>query len=227
MSPPPDDERLARRAFLKTTLATSTLLFGAGCAEAEEAAPSAPLDAPPFVEAEEALRKDGGADASTPSCEETEDDPLGPYYRPGAPTRTSLVTPGMRGYRLVVEGRIRAAGGICAGLGGATVDVWQADHAGAYDLVGDVLRGVFVADGAGAYRVETIVPGRYLDGDRYRPRHLHVIVRAPGRPPLVTQLYFAGDPYNASDGMFKPSLALEVRATGLGSYVAAFDFVLR
>lgn len=227
MSPPPDDELLARRAFLKTTLATSTLVFGVGCAATEEAEPSAPAEEPPFAGAEEELRKDGGADASTPSCEETEDDPLGPYYRAGAPTRTSLVTPGMRGYRLVVEGRVRRAGAACAGLAGATVDVWQADHAGAYDQVGYTLRGVFVADAAGAYRLETIVPGRYLDGDHYRPRHLHVIVRAPGRPPLVTQLYFAGDPYNASDSMFKPTLALKVRASGLGAYVASFDFVLR
>ena len=36
-----------------------------------------------------------------------------------------------------------------------------------------------------------------------RTPHIHVLVAAPGRgEPLVTQLYLAGEPLNARDGLF-------------------------
>ena len=39
------------------------------------------------------------------------------------------------------------------------------------------------------------MPGRYLNGNQYRPSHIHFRVTAPDHVELVTQLYFQGDPY--------------------------------
>jgi protocatechuate 3,4-dioxygenase beta subunit len=171
------------------------------------------------------------ADVPTPSCEEEEtpEDRMGPYYTAGAPFRTSLVDEGMVGTRLVIRGRVRATRSsrsqAIRGLGGAIVDVWQANDAGEYDNVGFTLRGKFLADAEGNFCIETIVPGRYLDGDGYRPRHLHVIVTAEGHAPVTTQIYFAGDPFNAGDIGFKESLMLTPVAA-LDGDETAFDFVL-
>ena len=52
----------------------------------------------------------------------------------------------------------------------------------------------------GAYAFQTIRPVPYPG----RTPHIHVAVAAPGRrePPLVTQLYVAGEPLNERDGLF-------------------------
>lgn len=169
-------------------------------------------------------------DDRTPSCEEeTPEDRMGPYYMPGAPIRTTLVAEGTPGRRLVIRGRVRAvrshAHESIRGLGRAIVDVWQANDVGEYDNEGFTLRGRFIADADGVFCVETIVPGRYLDGDGYRPRHLHVIVTAEDHAPVTTQIYFAGDPFNASDVGFKESLMITPEA-GPDRDEATFDFVL-
>src|SRR5262245_18253025 len=50
----------------------------------------------------------GGADAGlegpTPACEETDDNILGPFYRPNAPLRTDLNVHGRPGLSLRLEG---------------------------------------------------------------------------------------------------------------------------
>ena len=55
-------------------------------------------------------------------------------------------------------------------LPGALLDVWQADHAGHYDIKEPAnltdrtpfrLRGRLLTDAQGRYEIETIVPGRY------------------------------------------------------------------
>ena len=119
-----------------------------------------------------------------------------------------------------------STGKACTALSGAEVDVWQANDAGGYDNAGFTLRGVFVSDASGKFRIETILPGRYLDGASYRPRHIHVIVRAQGRAELTTQLYFEGDPYNATDSLFQESLMMSPASDGAGGQASSFDFVL-
>jgi len=231
---------VSRRTFLEHVAGAGALLLGAAACSSADAEPSDPRagsssGSPGATPPPGAAAADGGAanDASagprapTPTCDDpTDDDPEGPYYTPGAPKRSSLVASGMVGTRLVLSGRVLAAGAACSPLAGAEIDVWQANDAGDYDNVGFTLRGVVVADASGGYRLETIVPGRYLNGGSYRPRHIHVIVRAPGRASLTTQLYFAGDPFNAADGMFKPSLLLTPTDAGAGVQSATFDFVL-
>jgi catechol 1,2-dioxygenase len=69
------------------------------------------------------------------------------------------------------------------------------------------------------------VPGRYLNGRRYRPTHVHVKLRAAGHRELTTQLYFEGDPYNAGDDFIVSSLIMKHTKQD-GARRASFDFVL-
>ena len=96
---------------------------------------------------------------------------------------------------------------------------------GEYDNDGYRFRGALTTDAQGRWELRTIVPGRYLNGDRYRPAHVHVKLRAAGYRALTTQLYFAGDPYNDGDPFIVPSLIMQ-HAREASVRRAAFDFVL-
>lgn len=65
----------------------------------------------------------------------------------------------------------------------------------------------------------TVWPGQYDIGKgQRRPSHIHIKVSAPGFEDLTTQMYFEGDPHNASDRWFDPSRAvnaIEKNGTGL------------
>ncbi|MGH7354238.1 MAG: intradiol ring-cleavage dioxygenase [Candidatus Rokuibacteriota bacterium] len=160
------------------------------------------------------------AQAAAPACgSTTRSQTEGPFYKAGAPRRTSLVEPGMTGERIVVAGRVLTAE--CVPIPGAILDVWHADDRGHYDNTGYRLRGRLATDDAGRFRFETIVPAAYVG----RTRHFHVKVEAPGRPPLTTQLYFPAEPGNARDGIFDPALVMRVQESPQGK-VAVFDFVL-
>lgn len=76
------------------------------------------------------------------------------------------------------------------------VEVWQADHAGLYDLEGYRYRSQLVAGPDGTYRFETVMPGHYPGR---QAQHIHYRVSAPGAKTLVTQLYFATDPVFEGD----------------------------
>jgi protocatechuate 3,4-dioxygenase beta subunit len=149
----------------------------------------------------------------------TADNIEGPFYRPGAPHRAVLVRDGDRGDRFVVSGVVQSTD--CHPIAGAEMEIWQADARGDYDNAGFHFRGALTTDAHGRWELHTIVPGRYLNGDRYRPSHIHVKLHAGGYKPLTTQLYFAGDPYNDGDPFIVPSLVMQ-HAHGR----ATFDFVL-
>lgn len=206
---------ISRRAFLAGTVGVSAMSLLPGCERA--AAPSA---------------IDLGAATDllpTPACEETEDQILGPFYRDGAPMRATLAGAG-GGEALVVRGVVLGTDASCAPLAGALLDVWQADASGAYDTATADFgwRGKLLTDDNGRYTLTTILPGRYLNGDVYRPRHLHLKVSAAGHAPLTTQLYFAGDPFLATDPFFHPSLVIPIaRASADGPWEGTFPIVLR
>lgn len=63
----------------------------------------------------------------------------GPFYKPDAPERSSLVEPDMGGTRLVLSGYVLAPN--CEPLPNALLDFWQADDQGQYDNAGYRLRG--------------------------------------------------------------------------------------
>jgi hypothetical protein len=75
----------------------------------------------------------------------------------------------------------------------AEIDIWHANDAGQYDNDGYNLRGKVYSNAQGFYIFETILPGKYLNGSIFRPRHIHLKVKPPGFADLTTQLYFEGD----------------------------------
>jgi protocatechuate 3,4-dioxygenase beta subunit len=224
------DKTLGRRAFLGIGAAGAAGLLVGGCAT-DGAARDAALpvgDGPPAGGDGSLVVADAGGAflCETPSCDDdepTEPNIEGPFYRSGAPERADLTEPGLEGTRLTVRGRVYSTS--CAPLAGALLDVWQATVAGDYPR-GWVLRGRLWTDASGCYELRTIVPGRYLNGPTYRPAHIHVKASAPGHNLITTQLYFAGDPYNASDPFIRPSLIMTLADAGEGERAAIFDFVL-
>jgi len=180
-------------------------------------------------------------------CLPTSANVLGPFYRTGAPARSKLPEPGEEGEVLAVSGTVY--GPDCrTPLPGTLLDVWQADHAGHYDIKEPAnltdrtqfrLRGRLLTDAQGRYEIETIVPGRYpippgLPGleqyaGRTRPAHIHFIIMHPLYGPLTTQLYFKGDPYLSQDPWAKPSLAIDLESQGTGAakrFRGVFNIVL-
>ena len=81
----------------------------------------------------------------------------------------------------------------CKPLPNALLDVWQADHHGEYDE--KLGRARVRAGSDGAFSFTTTRPAPY----GMRPAHIHFIVSADRKKPLVTQLYFEGDPYLDKD----------------------------
>jgi protocatechuate 3,4-dioxygenase beta subunit len=146
---------------------------------------------------------------------------LGPFHRPDAPELPlgSSIAGQTPGEPVIVRGRVLAPGGIP--IPGASLDVWQSDAEGRYDLQmadldGMALRGVFRTDREGGFNFRTIKPSYYpipYDGPvgqmliamgrhPYRPAHIHFIVSAPGYKPVTTELFAEGDPYLDSDAVF-------------------------
>ena len=189
-------ERGSRRVFLIASLSVG-VAWAAGLVSGARAATAC-----------------GGEGTVTPPQTE------GPYFKPNSPARASLIEPGIPGTRLVVEGSVLTAD--CKPVPRALLDFWQADAGGRYDNDGQRLRGHQLADEAGRYRLETVVPAQYPG----RTRHIHVKVQAPGRPALTTQLYFPGESANQRDGIFDPKLVMKIRDVE-GGKIGAFDFVLR
>ena len=119
---------------------------------------------------------------------------LGPFFKKGAPNTPRLHKPGDPGFPLRVVGRVLNTRG--EKIPGAHVDVWHADHAGLYDIQGYRYRAKVEIGEASDYTLETIMPGHYPD----RPaQHIHYLITAPGHRTLITQAYFATDPFFEGD----------------------------
>jgi catechol 1,2-dioxygenase len=124
------------------------------------------------------------------------------------------------GEPLSIAGRVTATSD-CRPIADATLDIWQTNARGLYsNLLGLEdpsrpgafnLRGRMKCDHEGAYRFQSVVPGRYpLFWPLTRPRHIHVIVTHPQFEPLTTQIYFEGDKYNRSDPWWHESLTIRL-----------------
>ena len=105
----------------------------------------------------------------------TPSDALGPFYKPGAPLRSSV------GQGYVLSGRVLSARDGSA-LPGAVLELWLAGPDGDY---ADDYWASILADAEGRYRFTSHVPGPYAG----RPPHLHLRVSAAGHETLVTQHY--------------------------------------
>ncbi len=118
----------------------------------------------------------------------------GPFYTENAPllSDNQLAKAEEEGTRIVISGRVINLG--CSEfIPNTEVDIWHADAAGDYDNDGFNLRGRTHSNEQGFYMFETIWPGKYLNGNQFRPAHIHFKITPPGFNPLITQLYFEGD----------------------------------
>jgi hypothetical protein len=105
----------------------------------------------------------------------TPSDALGPFYKPGAPVRSSVG----QGYAL--SGRVLSSRDGRA-LPGAVVELWLAGPDGEYS---DDYRATLIADAEARYRFTSHLPVAYAG----RPPHIHLRVSAAGHETLVTQHY--------------------------------------
>ncbi len=143
----------------------------------------------------------------------------GPYYRVNPPLTQNFRPDGL-GTPLDVRGVVRDVN--CNPIVGADVDFWHADNAGAYDNSTYRFRGHFPVNSDGSYFLETILPGLYPG----RTRHIHFKVRPPGGSVLTSQLYFPGEPGNASDGIYNPALLMTMSTAPDGDTVGTYHFTL-
>jgi catechol 1,2-dioxygenase len=152
----------------------------------------------------------------------TESTVLGPFHVEGAPRKANgadICLDG-KGEPLFVSGRVTDTAG--RPIAAASLDVWQANDEGFYDvqqkgIQPDMnLRGLFTADADGRYWFRTAKPRYYSIPDDgpvgqllrkmgrhpYRPAHIHFIVAAEGFKPVVTHIFPPDCPYLGSDAVF-------------------------
>jgi hydroxyquinol 1,2-dioxygenase len=154
---------------------------------------------------------------------------LGPFHIAGSPELEfgADMSDGLPGTPLYVSGTVRDLDG--KPVGGAVLDVWQADTEGAYEAQLDVdearLRAKYTSREDGSYCVRTIAPRGYsipVDGpvgeliewtetSHYRPAHVHFLLDVPGYEPLITHLFQEGAEYLDSDVVFGTKQELVVR----------------
>jgi protocatechuate 3,4-dioxygenase beta subunit len=147
---------------------------------------------------------------------------LGPFHVADAPVLemgANICLDG-KGEPMLVHGRVTDTEG--RPVAGCTLDVWQANDEGFYDVQQKGiqpdfnLRGVFRTGADGAYRFRAVKPKMYgipddgpvgrllaaLGRHPMRPAHLHYILTAPGFRKLTTHIFDPADPYIASDAVF-------------------------
>jgi catechol 1,2-dioxygenase len=166
----------------------------------------------------------------------TENTILGPFYVENPPYRANgdnICLDG-KGEPLVVNGRVVDTAG--NPIAGATVDAWQTNDDGFYDvqqkgIQPDMnLRGVFTTDVDGRYGFRSVKPRYYpipFDGPvgkllgamqrgPNRAAHIHFIVKAQGFETVITHVFPPDCPYLEQDAVFgvKETLIGDFRQTG-------------
>ncbi|HEX8330886.1 MAG TPA: hypothetical protein VF629_25365 [Hymenobacter sp.] len=142
----------------------------------------------------------------------TSTDILGPFYRPGAPLRQNLNPPDFQGEVLQLFGTIYKEDGKTP-MPNCLVEVWQCWADGLYDTVSNdfTYRGSQQVGRDGKYRFTITKPvPEPVDAASsvFRPAHIHLRISAIGGQDLITQIYFAGDPYLDGGPSTKPPLAV-------------------
>ena len=147
---------------------------------------------------------------------------LGPFYRQDSPVMKlgdTIATKPTNGMEVVLYGQVKDSEG--KGVAGASIEIWQPDETGNYDLQKHDpsemdLRGHFHADADGRFYMRTVAPLGYMipmDGPvgdmiraqrrhGYRPAHIHFVVGAPGYREVVTAVYLGNDDHIDSDTVF-------------------------
>ena len=124
----------------------------------------------------------------------------------------------------------------------AQLEIWQCDANGRYHHPDDKRDappddnfqgyGRFLTGDDGAYRFRTIKPVHYSS----RTAHIHFKISGPGVEPLTTQMYIAGEPRNARDGLYnrirdqalrdRITIQFEEEPSETAELIARFDIVL-
>ena len=151
----------------------------------------------------------------------TEATVFGPFHVADAPAfdHDEDISGGAPGEPLFVTATVKGLDG--APVAGATIDVWQSDEEGFYDVQRPELgepraRGVLHSDAQGRFSFRSILPVAYpipTDGPvgkmlvatgrhPWRPAHVHFMIQASGYETLITHVFRAGDPYLDSDVVF-------------------------
>ena len=147
---------------------------------------------------------------------------LGPFFLPNAPSfaNGADIAKGVAGEPLYVSGRILDTDR--RPVPKATINVWQSDERGLYDVQGDMAkdgmraRGQLRSEPDGRYSFWTVVPAEYPvpnDGGMgdlvkhtsnrgWRPAHVHFMIDAEGHDTLVTQICVRGSKYLDEDTAF-------------------------
>jgi hydroxyquinol 1,2-dioxygenase len=151
----------------------------------------------------------------------TESTVFGPFFVADAPHagHGDDIAAGAPGAPCLMSGRILSVDG--TPLGGAVIDVWQADDDGLYDvqrpeLDGPRGRAQLRARDDGSFSFWSVLPVAYpipqdgpvgellAAGGRgpMRPAHVHFRIQAPGHATLTTHVFAAGDEYLDRDAVF-------------------------
>ena len=131
---------------------------------------------------------------------ETTNDILGPFYRENAPLRYDMTYENLKGNVIELKGKVYQSDCETV-LKDALVEIWHCDTEGNYDNNSDDFqhRARWKTDEKGEYAFKTILPGKYLNGQLYRPAHIHFRVTADNHKELISQIYFQGDPHIEED----------------------------
>jgi hydroxyquinol 1,2-dioxygenase len=150
----------------------------------------------------------------------TEPTVFGPFFVEEAPEigYGGDIAQGAQGEPCWVEGQVTDTRG--RPLGGATIEVWEADGDGFYDVQyrdgRTAGRARMTADTEGRYGFWSVKPVPYpIPGDGpvgellaaagrspMRPAHIHFMVSSAGHRTLVTHVFLAGGPHLGDDAVF-------------------------
>ncbi|KIW10349.1 hypothetical protein PV08_11311 [Exophiala spinifera] len=151
----------------------------------------------------------------------TESSVLGPFHNDAAilDNGASIGSEGVVGEPMLIHGTVRSTDG--EPIDGATVDVWETNGNGFYDMQdpnrdGPDCRGIFRTDAQGRYyllgvkSVDYNIPNegpvgkllKVLDRNVTRPAHVHFQLRHPAYLDLTTALYSAESEHITTDPVF-------------------------
>jgi hydroxyquinol 1,2-dioxygenase len=164
----------------------------------------------------------------------TDNTVLGPFYVPQSPSYsngTNIALDG-KGDPVLVEGRVTDGQG--NPVVGASIEVWQANDDGFYDVQQKGiqpewnLRGQFTSEQDGTFWFQSVKPLHYpiphdgpvgrmlaaLGRGPIRPAHMHFIVTASGFDTVTTHIFTPDCPYLSQDPVFgvKESLIADFKA---------------
>ena len=134
------------------------------------------------------------SDTEAPKRPPTPMDELGPFYKRQSPLGNTMRRPGDPGMPLEVDGIVYSTRGEV--IPSASLEIWQTNHVGLYDLEGYSYRTNLTSNAKGEYNISSVIPGHY---PARKCQHVHYLVTAPGFRPFTTQLYFATDPVFEGD----------------------------